>query len=429
MFIEVSSVKSHNNRIDVIFSKSNDLQEYFSNIPFFVEYNEDITNTPDGIAVIPFVTNVLPIIWLFNADLYLDEIDKTFFECIPKIKEGFVKMYPEAQFLGRVHAKKVVDYGYESTTKVTAFFSGGLDATHTLMRHFNENPDLITIFGADLGLSDVDGWNRIKNMVENVGEDYGLKNVLITSSFAEFIAERKLSYKFMDCIHGYWYHNVQHGIGMLGLIAPYAYKYHISKHYIASSYSGKHKVECASDPSIDNELKFGLCSIKHDAYGYSRQEKIAEVINYGKRENRNIYLHVCWSVKDGTNCCSCEKCYRSIAGILVENQSPDKYGLKADAVTLINLKDYMTLYYQTDAVTQQFWEEIKERFIEIKRILKSNSQYYRYINWLDGFDFSDIKRNKVYKLHSYKMKILGALCKVVPVRVRQIVKKFVKIKY
>jgi hypothetical protein len=282
MFIEVKKVIQKKNRVEIVYDKSDDLSEYFNEVDFFYEYNEDIEEVPEAIAVIPFVTNVLPIIWLFDAELRVPELDKTFYESIPKFKEGYVNMYPEADFKGNVIVSRLVDCSYRCSERVTAFYSGGLDAVHTLMRHLSEKPDLITIYGSDLNLGDEEGWKRVQDTVSEAGKKYGLKNVYIKSSFASFIKERALSYRFMEVIHGFWYHQIQHGIGMLGLVAPYAYKYRIKTHYIASSYdSATKKIECASDPSIDNELRFGSCSIIHDAFGFSRQSKIADVIKRG----------------------------------------------------------------------------------------------------------------------------------------------------
>lgn len=428
MNIRVNRLIHKQNRVDVDFSVGEGLREFFTGEPFFYEYNEDISDAPNAIAVIPFVTNVLPIIWLFNADLYLPELDKSFYECVEKVKLGYISMYPEADFSGgRLHVDSIIDCSYKPSGKCTAFFSGGLDAVHTLIRHADEKPDLITIWGSDLHLYDIDGWNRVKKTVERFGNDFGLKNVYIKSSFASFIEERKLSYKFLDVIHSFWYHNIQHGIGMLGLVAPYAYKYKIKIHYIGSSYSGKRKVECASDPSIDNELRFASCQIIHDAYGYTRQDKIREVMAYGKEVGRSIPLRVCWTIKDGTNCCRCEKCYRTIIGIIIEGDDPQRCSFDINESQLNEMKQYMTICYQCDGVTIDLWRDIQDRFYENKKELKKSSPYYKYIKWLNGFDFNNIKNNKPYKDYQRKTKLLAIGSKMLPRKIKDSLKKFIHI--
>ena len=425
MDIKVTGIVKKDNRIDVMFTYSQELNAFFNNKEFFVEYSESIEDVPDAIAVIPFVTNVLPIVWLFDATLYVQELDKTFFDCIDSVKAGYIKMYPEAEFKGEVLPERLVDCTYETSGKKTLFFSGGLDAVHSLIRHIDEKPDLITIWGSDLRLTDIDGWNEVKKAVYEIGKKLDLKNVFIKSSFAEFIEERKLSYKFMDVIHGFWYHNIQHGIGMLGLISPYAYKYKIKMHYIASSYCIKHHhIECASDPSIDNELKFGNCTIFHDAFECSRQDKTKDICNYCRNNYIRLTLRVCWSVKDGKNCCSCEKCYRTICGLIAEGENPKSYGFTDDKNTLLNMVKYMTLYYQTNGVTKDFWKDIQKRVIENKKILKAKSPFYPYVEWMINFDFDDIKKNRPYIINRIKSNLSNALCRIIPRKVKDTLKRF-----
>ena len=60
-----------NNRIDYKYSVEGELQEAFNNKEkFFVEYNYNISNMPESIAIIPLICNILPIIWLFDAEVY-----------------------------------------------------------------------------------------------------------------------------------------------------------------------------------------------------------------------------------------------------------------------------------------------------------------------------------------------------------------------
>ena len=71
------------------------LGEFFS-----VEYNEEIECVPESILVIPLLCNILPIIWVNNATVYLNEIDKTFYKSIDEIKKGYKDMLPYIHFKG-----------------------------------------------------------------------------------------------------------------------------------------------------------------------------------------------------------------------------------------------------------------------------------------------------------------------------------------
>ena len=151
--IEITNITNTGSRIEIRYSISSNLQEYFNpeNI-FWIEYSENISDIPQSISVIPFVCNVLPIIWLTNSILILPEIDEAFFENISRIKDGYKKMHPKLQFQGKIQALSVIRNEYITDGGNAAFFSGGIDALTTLVCHRNEFPSLITLKGADIKL-------------------------------------------------------------------------------------------------------------------------------------------------------------------------------------------------------------------------------------------------------------------------------------
>ena len=61
IIIEHVSVSLH--RIEVYYTVQGEIEKYFNlnEKCFWVEYTDDISSVPEGIAVIPFVCNVLPI--------------------------------------------------------------------------------------------------------------------------------------------------------------------------------------------------------------------------------------------------------------------------------------------------------------------------------------------------------------------------------
>ena len=50
------------------------------------------------------------------------------------------------------------------------------------------------------------------------------------------------------------------------------------------------------------------------------------ICEYSRRNNTEIPLRVCWESSGGSNCCKCEKCYRTLFGIIAEKENPRKYG-------------------------------------------------------------------------------------------------------
>ena len=130
---------------------------------FFVEYSCNISNIPFGIAVIPFLCNILPIVWVYDADVYLEVCDKTFLESIPEFKKGYEDMYPMLEFKGNIHAENIEDNSQKDNKGAVSFFSGGVDAFNTLVNHIDEKPTLLTVWGADITFEDEEGWKNVYN--------------------------------------------------------------------------------------------------------------------------------------------------------------------------------------------------------------------------------------------------------------------------
>ena len=101
-FIKVSDITIESNKLKVDFVVSDNLKKFFNDNTFWVYYSEDISDTPKSIAVIPFVCNVLPIIWLTDSNLIIDDVDANFYYNIPYIKNGYINMYPMFNFGGQI---------------------------------------------------------------------------------------------------------------------------------------------------------------------------------------------------------------------------------------------------------------------------------------------------------------------------------------
>ena len=410
--IIVNKVKIDHNKISVDYSVSNTLSKYFNlEEEFFVEFEENIEDVPKGIAVIPFVVNILPIIWLTDSILELRELDEAFYYSINEFKKGYIDMYENVNFKGKVIVKELVDCSYNPTEKCATFFSGGLDSYSTLVNHLDDKPDLVSLWGSDVTFEDEEGWQKVKKNIIEVGEKYNLKPVFIKSSFRRFIDEGMLTQDFIQILNDNWWHGVQHGIGLIGHIAPYAWKYQLSTQYIASSFSSKSgKVTCASYPTIDNYIKFGSCNIVHDQFEFDRQDKIEYIVKYCKEKRDKILLRVCWISSGGENCCKCEKCYRTIIGILAEGEDPNEYGFIVDKLTLKELKKYMSVYFEFDLGQIKAWDRLKSTILENKDLLK-NKDYYRDIKWILNFDFYNYERNFFRRKRKLKEFIYSLLIK------------------
>lgn len=391
------------NRIVYDYEYSGIWKKVLTSNKFFIEYDFDVSNVPDSIKVIPFLSNILPIAWYFNATILIDEIDKKFWDSLPHILEGYKEMYPDINFGFNIKANTIVDNTENNYKNVGTLFSGGVDSFSTLLGHIKETPELITVLGADISLNDKEGEDSVKNYITEIGQKYNLKVNFIKSNLKDFINNKELDNNAMN---DDWWHAIQHGFGIIGLTSVIAYKEKLKTVYIAASYSDKHKkIKCASDPRIDNKIKFINCDVIHDQYNYTRQDKLNLIINKSELYNEKPFLRVCWQIKGGKNCSICEKCARTIYGIIAAGGNPNDYGFIFNEKINRKIKNYIKYKYNISELQIVFWKEIQDEFYN-KRVLYENSKSYR---WIYRINFDKIKYNFIRRLRKYVGKLLHKL--------------------
>ena len=391
------------------FDISSDLASFFTGKNFTIEYDEDISLVPKSILAVPFVCNVLPLIWLSGSTLYIEELDKDFFESINEFKKGYIEMFPKASFRGGVIVKNIIKNEISSQNNTAMFFSGGLDSIYSLIRHYKENPRLISIWGSDIFPEESSGWDKLNKQLDSTANEFSLNKSTVKSSFRMFDDELNLSKFFENVLSDNWWHGVQHGIGLIGHSAPLAYLHNIGKVYIASTNCPEDgHVTCASNPSIDNCVKFCGCAVVHDGFDANRQKKSEALVKFCNFNHINLQLHVCYETQDGNNCCKCEKCLRTIMGIIAEKDEPSKYGFANFNKLLRNSKLLMVPILTNDKVgiVSRQWVNIHKRIKENESYLRRD-HVWRYIKWISKNDLanpSSIKysfRENVIKAWNY----------------------------
>lgn len=390
--------------IIIEFAAGGELEQYFKTNIFQIDYSVDILDVPYGLAVIPFVCNVLPIVWLTDATLYLDELDEDFYNCVEKLKQGYREIYPNLQFKGKIECKKIRYEREECNQRSLVFFSGGVDAFATLIAHIDELPTLFSICGADVKLANITGWNTVMKQIKEVSDNFNLSTIQCYSNFREFIDEEKLCelVTILGAKDDYW-HGFQHGIGLISHSAPLAWSYGYTTHYIASSYTIRERdiCTCASDPRIDNNMKFCGAKVFHDQFEYCRQEKIKHIVEYCRTNRCKINLRVCWISDRGDNCGLCEKCIRTIYALLAEKEDPRNYGFHN--VDLLKIK--LLLKYKTKFpdILLPLWDDIINR---VKESPKGSTQ----IEWLRRYTAKKLNNVKIKKMIPIFRRIMKYYC-------------------
>lgn len=404
--ITIKQIEIINNICKVFFDCSKELECYFdSNHTFFADFSVNIDNVPDSINVIPFICNVLPIIWLTDSELYVESLDKDFYNSIENFKNGYKLMYPHMKFNGSVSVKNLVDNVQDEKKEVFcgAFFSGGVDAFATVIAHIDEQPDLITVWGSDIILEDEGGWKRVWDHTVHTAEQFGLDSIAVKTNFRTFIDNEALNNL---CKEGKdsWWHGFQHGIGLIGLSAPITWVKGYSTVYIASSFTEADKqrgnITCASDPEIDGYVRFCGCQVVHDQFEFNRQEKVNNICKFVEQRNLKLDIRVCYAVKGGVNCNACEKCIRTMMEIVAANANPENYGFVWDKKLLKGYK--RTVVSRVNYITLPFWEDIK-------RLLNTNPklQLPEELSWIKTVDIMNEKSSFMFQTDLLLHRIIG----------------------
>ena len=132
-------------RIDYDYLATGPAAKFFHGCPsFFVKSEQNVSQCPQAIANIPFVANVLPIAWFAGFAVQVPEIDETFFESMIRLPEEFRKTYPDHALSGGLEAERLTKVTWGGDRRLM-LFSGGLDAFTTLVRHRDEDLELVTL--------------------------------------------------------------------------------------------------------------------------------------------------------------------------------------------------------------------------------------------------------------------------------------------
>lgn len=387
--IVLNEIIKKNNRISYKYNISKDLEGYFSPDEYFIEYPFNIEDIPDSILAIPFVSNLITFSWLFNVNLYVNELDKDFFECLPIIEKNFRIMHKDANLKGNLIVKNVITNNIELNNSAS-FFSGGIDATSTLISNVDSVSKLINIQGSDIDVYNEKVSTKVKNSLKKLANTFKKDIIFIKSSFRKIYKYNNIDKAVFNFLHDNYWHALQHGMSIICHGSIVAYYYKLSTLYIASSYSiDNPATSCASDPSIDNNITFFGTTIVHDGYDMNRGAKIDNIGNYIKKNNITLNLRVCFEENRETNCCCCEKCYRTIVEIESRGYDYKKFGFNISKEKLSkNLKfDLKNRIVFGNALS--LWKKIQQNMI--------NNNYNGELDWIKNFDFND-NGNKLKKV-------------------------------
>ncbi len=364
---------------------------YFSGTPFFVQYDRhvDLQGIPDGILVIPLLSNLLPVAWAIGADVHVERLDRAFHECLAEVKQAFNLLYPRIGFAGSLHVGQLTD---ETPTapaeRAAAFFSGGVDSLGTFLRRQAEQPYLITIWGGDIGLHQPALWEEVRRHNAAFGRSHGMENLFIRTGMRTFLNEERIAFRYGRFTHGWW-PGIQHGIGMVGLCAPLAYALGIGKLYVPSALPPRlaRAVPDGSNTLINNRIRWAGARVQLEGEEWGRQDKVALIADYLRGRASDLTVRVCWVNEAYGNCGKCEKCLRTIAALLAEGIDPRRAGFPYAAATLDAIRAQLPDWLSNSALKAAYWEEVRGRSLAPAegdvRMREDEAAFFAWLQQLD----------------------------------------------
>lgn len=396
--IELLNININKGKIEYEYNVEGEWSKYFNENSFYVDYDIELSKLPYSVAAIPFISNIIALSWMFDAEIFLDSIDYDFIVSSEKIRSEFIKMYPSLHFgIASIHSDVVINNNKKDVnTRSAALFSGGADAHFTLLRNIDEKPLLITYQWRN------EKQNKIKQRSKSTAKIFDCNSVCADTNIKTFLNNNNLDNIVKSTENTYW-HKIQHGMGLLGLSAPVLYLNNIVKIYIASSYSiSSEIVPCASNPITDNMFKFCGVTVKHDGAEFKRQDKINHICEIADLNKTHIILGVCAHSKDNKiNCNKCMKCQRTILQIIAEGYDPNHFGFSHDKSTAKKIK--FNLKYKNfiaEKRVEEYYIPIKQRFLMNKNVIDNYHQY----KWIEKIDMKKINSGKIKRLINFLRK-------------------------
>ena len=261
----------------------------------FLQYETDMSGIPESILVIPFVSCVLPLLWLTNGVLWVKVIDRTFYEAMKNVKNAYRELYNHCPLKGNFVAARYEENSYQPEHENILLFSGGMDAHTTYIRIRDSHPLLLNI----------QGWyKKIKARREDAEADFrdisnfartnGLQTHFVKSNFATLINIGLFDKTLKKVLKDSWWHGFLHSMAFISISMPLAYLLKYRNIYIASSVPLGDYIVCASHVTTDSEFRFASCGrCVHDGSELTRQGKAHVIAEYVKKQREDYPIRVC----------------------------------------------------------------------------------------------------------------------------------------
>lgn len=293
-------------------------------------------------------------------------------------------MYPRGVFYSNIIVNKLID-NETSCSGYGLTFSGGVDSTYSLISNLEKKPTLIMYLGADINLDAKKDIKDVKDRYLDFSRKLGLELHFIESYGLQNIDEDRVSHAFHNVLGGTFWEYLMHGLFNASNTAPFSVGRFRTLLMASSDPEPGLSRKYGSSPEVDGLIKWADKDVRQDSV-ILRQKKAAELCKSSLRGHLN--LRVC-THQISENCCSCEKCYRTMLSLLVSGNDPNEYGFRVNRQTFENMKRFLTMVKIRRSSIADTYVPIQSEMIRQKRKPDVDG-YTEFYEWFENLSLEDI---------------------------------------
>jgi hypothetical protein len=365
---------------------------YVRDVPFWVEYQglDGLEELDDGLLAIPALGTLLTVGYALGVPVAAHRVDSVYAEAAVELAGVFGGMYPSFRHRGfALHAEHAEPRRTGTDGGALLLFSGGVDSTSSLLAHQCDVRDLFVVWGADVPLGDTALWDQLSARLTSSPLTRDRDLLVARSNLHEVVDGLRLTRKFRSELHGAnWWGAVQHGLALSSLAIPAAACRGRDVVYVAATDTVATGTPWGSGPHVDGRVRWAGGRVSHDQYDLTRQDKLARIIGPYVADGGRLALAVCYQVgrgAGGVNCGRCEKCLRTISGLLAAGVPPERCGLPVDAAVLDRAPSALAAT-PIDSGNIAYWHDIQAAVPADLGGSQAPPPVRRYLQWLRTAD-------------------------------------------
>jgi hypothetical protein len=386
IIIDKPLVKGRNLVFKLGFSKN--LNQYLLSDHLEFQYDIDISEVSPSILYIPAVASLVCVAWAVGADIVVHDIDETYLNSLNEIKKVFVNWFTRFSFSTQILTEKTTNNSFH-TNRDAILYTGGLDSLTSLLRNKDQRPTMICIWGASHPFPENSNPKKKREWETNFQNQFfnEFKICCVYTNAGNIINEKLLVDRYLkEDIHSDdWWETVSHGLTLTGLSAPITAVERTANLLMASSHFNEPNLPHGSSVFSLVNMKWANTQVIYDSGDLSRQDKIRDIFKgniqyYG-------YLHVCNNIRSKKqNCSHCEKCFRTIIGLIMEGIDPNDCNFSVhngilDYIKICLQKGWIHFGYDQIGV----WQDIQDHVATKCRIYNADT----FFTWFRNFRFSE----------------------------------------